>query len=137
MNLSKKSCSPSSRPFNILNLPKRIVWQNRSVDWGIIQDMGYYQLKRLRALHLSLNSPRSSILFSGLNSNKTTMKHWIIEPVLLTIAKKTVVGQQSNSLQTVWKEGIQMSLVLLFFSFLALCQSSQHLQDTLLTKLLG
>ena len=49
--------------------------------------------------------------------------------------------KQSNSLKTDWKEGIQMLLGfdtrLLFFFFLTLYESSKHLQDAFLPKLLG
>ena len=50
--------------------------------------------------------------------------------------------RQSNSLKTDGKEEIQMWLgfdikLLFFFFFLILYESSKHLQDTLLTKLLG
>ena len=58
---------------NILNLVKRIVWQNRSVGWGIIWDLECCQLKPLRVLHWDLTSSWSSFLSSILNSIKTTM----------------------------------------------------------------
>ena len=67
------------------------------------------------------------------------------EPGPLTTAQKTFVGQQSPNLKkkkTEWKEVILESLVLniklvVFFFFFTLCQSSEYLQDALLTKLLG
>ena len=57
---------------NILNLAKTIVWQNRSMGWGITLDLECFHLNNTRALHWNLlTSSWSSFLFSILNSNKT------------------------------------------------------------------
>ena len=58
---------------NILNLAKRIPWQNRSLGWGIIQVLECYQFKSLRALHWDLTSSWNSFLSSSLNNIKTTV----------------------------------------------------------------
>ena len=96
---------------NILNLVKRIVWQNRSEGWGIIWDLECCQLKPLRVLHWDLTSSWSSFLSSSLNSNKTT----VINTGWLSLSPKQHPKRQSwdskaTTQKIEWKKGIQMPL---------------------------
>ena len=68
----------------------------------------------------------------------------MIEPVPLTTTQKTVVGKQSNSFKNRMKrENLGFNIKLCFFSpktkyvCLTMFQSSEHLQNTLLIRLLG